>query len=945
MTKLVIVESPTKAKTIRGYLPAGYHVEASMGHVRDLPASAAEIPAKAKGTAWARLGVNVEKDFEPLYVVSAAKKKLVSTLKAQLARADELILATDEDREGESIGWHLQEVLQPKVPVRRMVFHEITREAIQASLNEMRTIDQDLVHAQETRRILDRLVGYTVSPLLWKKIAPKLSAGRVQSVAVRLLVLRERERRAFHKGAYWDLTADLSKRPELPDHHFQATLVSVGGKRVATGRDFDEATGSVAGTKSVLLLDQADANALGARLEKGIWRVAELDEKEQTRSPGPPFTTSTLQQEANRKLGLSAKETMRIAQNLYENGYITYMRTDSVNLSQQAIDAARNRVRELYGEQFLHAQPRRYSAKTKNAQEAHEAIRPAGDKMLPADQLPIQGRERALYDLVWKRTIATQMANARIKMTTATIAVDDAMFRATGRTVLFAGYFRAYVEGSDDPEAALDNQDSPLPVLTIEEIVDLLALNALGHETKPPARYTEATLVKALEAEGIGRPSTYASIIDTILQRGYGFKQRKELVPTFTAFAVTQLLEDHFAELVDLNFTANMEQKLDDIANGDAAWLAYLNQFYRGADGLEAQVRAKESAIDPRIVGAVKLGDDFPAEVRIGQFGPYLTRSHNGDGVVRASLPPDLAPADLTAEMAEQLLTQKTEGPRKLGVDPADDQEITLRTGRYGPYVQRGDDGEKGYKPPRASLLRGMNPDDLTLEVALQLLKLPRMLGPHPESGEPVMAGVGPLGPYVVHKRVYANLREPDDVLTIELERALELIAVKAAGGRGTRAGLREVGEHPDGGLVQQGAGRFGPYVKHGSLYANIAKEHNPDEITLDEAVALLAAAAERKAARGETVPARKPRKTANPKDPTAAKTTKTTKTTKTSTKATTKSTAKKKTTTKSAVAKSGKAASAAKPATKATGKSAAKPATKPARKTVAQTETTEEAG
>ncbi len=861
MTKLVIVESPTKAKTIRGYLPAGYHVEASMGHVRDLPASAAEIPARAKGAPWARLGVNVEKDFEPLYVVPASKKKLVAALKAQLASADELILATDEDREGESIGWHLQQVLKPTVPVHRMVFHEITKDAIQASLKEMRAIDQDLVHAQETRRILDRLVGYTVSPLLWKKIAPKLSAGRVQSVAVRLLVLRERDRRAFHKGAYWDLTASLTKLPDQANNHFQAVLYSVGGKRVATGRDFDESTGMVAKPNAVVLLNEAEAGALAARLDKGTWRVTDLEEKEQSRSPGPPFTTSTLQQEANRKLGLSAKETMRIAQSLYENGYITYMRTDSVNLSQQAVDASRMRVRELYGEQYLHPQPRRYSAKTKNAQEAHEAIRPAGDKMLPADQLPLHGRERALYDLVWKRTIATQMANARIRLTTATIGVEDALFRASGRTVLFAGYFRAYVEGSDDPDAALDSQDAPLPVLTIDEIVALLALNAAGHETKPPARYTEATLVKALEAEGIGRPSTYASIIDTILQRGYGFKQRKELVPTFTAFAVTQLLEDHFTELVDLNFTANMEQKLDDIANGDAAWLAYLNQFYLGADGLAEQVREKESAIDPRIVSGVRLGDDFPGEVRIGQFGPYLTRADNGDGVVRASLPPDLAPADLTAEMAELLFTQKSEGPRKLGVDPDDEQEITLRTGRFGPYVQKGDDPEKGKpKPPRASLLRGMDPDEVTLDVALQLLSLPRTLGKHPESGEPVLAGVGRFGPYIVHNRTYANISEPDDVLTIELPRALVLLTEKAAGGggRGRGAALREIGEHPEGGVVQAGVGRYGPYVKYGKVYGNIPKEMNPDAVTLDEAIALLAAAAERRAARGDA-PARKP--------------------------------------------------------------------------------------
>lgn len=868
MSKLVIVESPTKARTIRGYLPPGYHVEASMGHVRDLPASAAEIPAEHKAQPWARLGVNIEKDFEPLYIVPADKKKLISTLRSLLKDADELILATDEDREGESIGWHLHQVLKPNVPVRRMVFHEITREAIHAALGELREIDQDLVRAQETRRILDRLVGYTVSPLLWKKIAPKLSAGRVQSVAVRLLVLRERERRAFRMGTYWDLTAKLSKLPVTPAHKFDAVLVSVGDKRVASGRDFDESTGSVAGGKDVLLLDETQANALRDRLRGGQWRVVELDEKEQSRSPGPPFTTSTLQQESNRKLGMSAKETMRVAQGLYEKGFITYMRTDSVNLSQQAIDAARRRVTELYGEQYLHDKPRRYAAKTKNAQEAHEAIRPAGDQMLPADRLHLAGRERDLYDLIWKRTIATQMANARLRLTTATIGVEDALFRAGGRTVLFAGYFRAYVEGSDDPEAALESQDAPLPPLTVKEIVECLDLNSVGHETKPPARYTEATLVKALEAEGIGRPSTYASIIDTILQRGYAFKQRKELVPTFTAFAVTTLLEDHFSDLVDLNYTANMEQKLDDIANGETNWLAYLREIYLGSDGLEARVRAKDGEIDPRLVSRVELGD-FPPEsrleVRIGQYGPYVLRNNNGESL-RVSLPPDLAPADLTPEMALQLLTQKVDGPAKLGVDPDSEKMVFLKNGPYGPYVQLGDDEPgKKEKPRRASLLKGMDPAELTLDVAMQLLSLPRLLGEHPESGKPVQASVGRLGPYVVHEGSYVNLREPDSVLTIELDRALELLASKGeSGGRGrTRAAAgRELGEHPAGGMITVGAGRYGPYVHHARVYASIPKETNPAEVTVEQAVEWLAVAAARKAAKAPAKTATRARTT-----------------------------------------------------------------------------------
>lgn len=848
MTKLVIVESPTKAKTIRGYLPAGYHVEASMGHVRDLPASAAEVPAHYKAEPWARLSVDVAHDFAPLYIVSPSKKKVVARLKEQLAKADELILATDEDREGESIGWHLHEVLRPNVPVRRMVFHEITREAIQQALHETRSIDQDLVRAQETRRILDRLVGYTVSPLLWKKITRGLSAGRVQSVAVRLLVLRERERRAFVSGAYWDLTALLNKRPDQPNHRFEAMLTSVGDKRVASGRDFDENTGQVVAGKDVLLLDQQQAEALRARLLNGVWRVAELEEKESMRAPYAPFTTSTLQQEANRKLGLSAKETMRTAQNLYENGYITYMRTDSVNLSEQAISAARRRISELYGDQFLSPSPRRYASKTKNAQEAHEAIRPAGDQMLPADMLRLEGRERQLYDLIWKRTVASQMANARLRLTTATITVEDAVFRASGRTVLFAGFFRAYVEGSDDPEAALESQDAPLPPLSKGEVVDCRTLTPVGHETKPPARYTEATLVKALEAEGIGRPSTYATIIDTIFQRGYAFKQRKELVPTFTAFAVTTLLEEHFHDLVDLGFTAQMEQKLDDIANGEAEWLAYLRQFFLGDAGLENQVRLKESEIDPRIVSKVDLGE-FPTEVRIGQFGPYVAKEVNGERRT-AGIPGDIAPADLTDEIANQLLTQKADGPKTLGSDPESGLPVYVKVGPFGPYVQLGEDGTGKHKPRRASLLKEMTPDQLSLDVAMQLLSLPRTLGEHPETGLPVRAGVGRFGPFVVHDGAFANIKPPDNVLDIDLDRALEVLAGKASGrrtGSSSKRVLHELGEHPAGGAVQLLEGRYGPYVNYGKLNVTLPKDVAPASVTLEQAVAWLA----EKAAKG----------------------------------------------------------------------------------------------
>jgi DNA topoisomerase-1 len=846
MPKLVIVESPTKAKTIRKFLPGDYEVKASMGHIRDLPASASEIPAKHKGEEWARLGVNVEADFEPLYVVPDKKRKVVAELKDALKRADEVYLATDEDREGESIGWHLREVLHPKQAVRRMVFHEITREAIVQALEHTRELDMDLVRAQETRRILDRLVGYTVSPLLWRKIAPKLSAGRVQSVAVRLLVERERTRRAFRTGQYWDLKALLNKRPDRPEHRFEAFLLSVGERRVATGRDFDESTGRIAAGKDVLLLDQQAAEALRARLLASQWVVRELEEKDAVRSPYAPFTTSTLQQEANRKLGLGARDTMRIAQSLYENGHITYMRTDSVNLSEEAIRAARRRIRDLYGEEFLSPQPRRYQTKTANAQEAHEAIRPAGDRMLPADSLPLEGRERALYDLIWKRTIASQMANARLKLTTATIAVEDALFRASGRTVLFAGFFRAYVEGSDDPDAELESQDTPLPPLTVGEGVDVRELEPVGHETKPPGRYTEATLVKALEAEGIGRPSTYATIIDTIQERGYVFKQRKELVPTFTAFAVTELLEQHFDELVDLKFTANMEQRLDDISNGTVDHLAYLRQFFLGVEGLEAHVRTREAEIDPRQASSVNLAD-LNAEVRIGQYGPYVAKEEGGERLI-VGLPADLPPADVTDELVEDLLHHKLGGPQALGVEPQSGLPVLLKKGPFGPYVQLGEDepGSKG-KPKRASLLKGMTAESLTLDVALQLLSLPRTLGPHPETGKPVQAGVGRFGPFVVCDGVFANLKTGDQVLEIDLDRALELLAAKLNGGTGGRRGgaksvLKELGEHPEGGPVQVLDGRYGPYVNYGKTNATLPKDVKPEEVTLELALNLLAA-------------------------------------------------------------------------------------------------------
>jgi DNA topoisomerase-1 len=595
MSKLVIVESPTKAKTIRNYLPSGYKVEASMGHVRDLPRSASEIPAKVKGEKWAQLGVNTQADFEPLYVIPSDKKKVVKTLKDALKDADELVLATDEDREGESISWHLLQVLNPKVPTKRMVFHEITQEAIQAALNNCRDIDDQLVHAQETRRILDRLVGYTLSPLLWKKIAGGLSAGRVQSVAVKVVVNREKERRAFRKGSYWDLKATLLK----DKNSFEAKLYTLEGTRLATGNDFDESTGRIAEGREVVLLNEEQARELQSRLEAGTWTVSSLDERPSTRKPSPPFTTSTLQQEANRKLRLSARETMRVAQNLYEQGYITYMRTDSVHLSQQAIAAARSCVETKYGTEYLSPKPRQYATKSKGAQEAHEAIRPAGSTFRTPSETGLSGREGALYDLIWKRTVATQMAEARQTHITVLVEVDNAVFRASGKRIDFPGFFRAYVEGSDDPDAALEDREVLLPRLNTGDALNCSELEAIGHETQPPSRFTEASLVKVLESEGIGRPSTYATVIGTIIDRGYVRLVNNSLVPTFTAFAVTSLLEQNFPDLVDVHFTARMEQTLDEISTGEVDWLPYLKEFYQGDSGLEHQVQDREAHIDP----------------------------------------------------------------------------------------------------------------------------------------------------------------------------------------------------------------------------------------------------------------------------------------------------------------------------------------------------------
>jgi DNA topoisomerase-1 len=848
MSTLVIVESPTKARTIRNYLPKDYRVEASMGHVRDLPASADEIPPAYKEKAWANLGVNVDDSFEPLYVVPKNKKKTVKELQAALKQADELILATDEDREGESISWHLAQLLKPKVPVKRMVFHEITREAIRESLKNCRSIDENLVHAQETRRILDRLVGYTLSPLLWKKISWGLSAGRVQSVAVRLLVRRERERRAFKSAGYWDLLATLEK----DKNPFEAKLIALAGKRVATGSDFDANTGKVAQGRDVLVLNEAQATALKERLEDKTWQVTNIEEKPTTRKPYPPFTTSTLQQEANRKLGISARDTMRIAQNLYEQGYITYMRTDSVHLSDEAIAAARSCVEEMYGREYLSPQPRQYTTKSKGAQEAHEAIRPAGNRFRTPRETGLAAQEFALYDLIWKRTVASQMAEARLTQIVVNLQVEDAGFRSAGKRIDFAGFFRAYVEGSDDPEAALENQEVILPPLQVGDKPTCTELEVLGHETQPPARYTEASLVKTLESEGVGRPSTYASIIGTIIDRGYAQLRQKALIPTFTAFAVVSLLESHFPDLVDTGFTSKMEQTLDEIATGEAQWLPYLEKFYLGEAGLENQVKVRESQINPSSAKAIVL-DNLNATVKIGKFGPYI-EVKEGEEVLTASIPPDLTPADLNPEQVELLLRQKTEGPDQIGNHPETGEPIFLSIGTYGPYVQLGEVSETNKKPKRASLPKGMKPEDVTLDMAVGLLSLPRLLGTNPATGGKIKAGLGRFGPYVVQDlgkegQDYRSLKAEDDILTIDLERALQLLAEPKRSRGGSRSSskepLRELGVHPqDKEPINIYQGPYGVYIKHGKINVGLPEGETAESITLEKALELVAAKA-----------------------------------------------------------------------------------------------------
>jgi DNA topoisomerase I len=851
-TRLVIVESPAKAKTIAGYLGRGYVVESSIGHIRDLPEKAADIPAKYKGESWARLGVDVDHDFEPLYIVNADKKQQVAKLKKLLAEADELFLATDEDREGEAIAWHLHEVLKPKVPVHRMVFNEITKDAIQAAARSPRELNTKLVDAQETRRILDRLYGYEVSPVLWKKVMPKLSAGRVQSVATRLVVERERERIAFVPAHYWDLSATFETGKAEEPNDFKAGLVSLDGRRVAQGRDF-AADGSIKSAE-VLHLDEEKARGLAQRLESASYKVKSVERKPYRRSPYAPFRTTTLQQEASRKLGFSSKYTMSVAQRLYENGHITYMRTDSITLSVTAINAARNQAQALYGAEYIPDKPRTYQSKVKNAQEAHEAIRPAGDSFRTPGETGLRSDEFRLYELIWKRTVASQMKDATgqsvsVRVTGESTSNETAEFGASGKIITFYGFLKAYVEGADDPSTDRDDQERRLPNLTEDDPLTARDLAAEGHSTRPPARYTEASLIKEMEDREIGRPSTYAGIIGTILDRGYVFKKGTALVPSFLAFAVVNLLELHFGNLVDYDFTARMEDCLDAIARGETERVPWLRHFYFGENGDEG---LKELVSDLSDIDAKEVSS-FPIKnsdimIRVGRYGPYLDR----DGA-RVNIPEDIAPDELTVEKAEELFAQPS-GDRELGANPETGQPIMAKTGRFGPYVteQLPEKAPKSAKPRTSSLFKTMSLDTVTLDDALKLLSLPRTLGEI--DGEPVTAQNGRFGPYLKRGTDSRSLQSEDQLFTVTIEEAKEIFAQPKARGRGRAAAppLRELGNDPVSGqpmVIKEG--RFGAYVTDGETNASLRKGDEIESITVERAAELLVERREKVAADG----------------------------------------------------------------------------------------------
>ncbi|HZO16300.1 MAG TPA: type I DNA topoisomerase [Polyangiaceae bacterium] len=841
---LVIVESPAKARTIAAFLGKDYMVESSIGHIRDLPKSAREIPASYKGKPWARLGVDVDNDFRPLYVLDAGKKTQIQKLKKLMDKADEVLLATDEDREGESIAWHLFEVLKPKVPVKRMVFHEITRKAIESAIDNPRGIDQNLVDAQEARRILDRLYGYEVSPVLWKKVMPRLSAGRVQSVATRMVVARERERIAFVPANYWGIEGSFAaEKGEL-----SAQLATIDDARLAAGKDFD-ARGKVK-TDGVVVLNADKAAALVAALERGRFAVKGIEQKPYRRSPSAPFMTSTLQQEAGRKLRFSAARTMRAAQRLYENGYITYMRTDSTTLSDAAIELSREQIRSMYGDEYVPAQPREYKSKVKNAQEAHEAIRPTGNGHFrtPEEVSGEIGHDEAkIYELVWKRTLASQMEDARGQRVQlrieATLEEGRRLeFTASGLTITFPGFLRAYVEGSDDPDAELENRERHLPELSEGETLTGKSFEAQGHDTQPPARYTEASLVRHLEELGVGRPSTYASIINTIVDRGYVWKKGTALVPSFKAFAVVSLLEDHFGELVDYAFTARMEEELDEIARGEKGSVPWLKRFYFGGSngndeaGLKAMISQKLEEIDAREINTLPLGIDPQGRdvaVRVGRYGPYLQR--NGD---TANLRDDMAPDELTLERAIELL--ETPSDKKLGVDAQSGMPVFLKDGRFGTYVQLGEaQGEE--KPKTQSLLRSDKPENVTLEHALKLLSLPRVIGSDAE-GKEITVHNGRYGPYIARGSDRRSLEREEDVFEIGVDAALHLLAQpKQRRQRAAPEPIRELGADPvSGQTIRLLMGRYGPYVTDGETNASLRTGDTPDGITPERAHELL---------------------------------------------------------------------------------------------------------
>ncbi len=863
---LVIVESPTKAKTIKKFLGKDYIIKASNGHVRDLPRNASEVPAKIKKEKWASLGVNIDKDFEATYVIPKSKKDHVKDLKKLVGEAKEIYLATDEDREGESISWHLLEVLKPKVPFQRLVFHEITKEAIQASLDNPRELDEDLVRAQETRRIIDRLYGYKLSELLWRKIGPKLSAGRVQSVAIRLLVERERERIAFCKATYWGVKTSFLKDKD----DFEAELTHVGEKRIATGKDFHPNTGELLKADKVVALDEKAARAIKDKVVNGTPTVTSVEEKPYTSKPAPPFVTSTLQQEGNRKLRFSARHTMSVAQQLYENGFITYMRTDSTTLSNEALEAARGFIKRDYGKEYLPDEPRIYTTKVKNAQEAHEAIRPAGVQFTPPEEVKSKLGSEAfkLYDLIWKRTVASQMMNATGTHISVHVEVEDARFRAAGKTITFPGYLRAYVEGSDDPDADLADQEKFLPKMKEKDALKTKEANETEHTTQPPARYTEGSMIKELEKRGIGRPSTWAAVVELVLNRSYAFKKGSALVPSFTAMSVVSLLENHFSNIVDYDFTAKLEDDLDAISRGEAENIKYLKNFYfgNGHPGLETLITKGLEDIDPRVVCGIPLGTTdggVDVEVRIGRYGPFIT-----NGEQRSSVPDGTAPDELTLDAAVQALELASRPPESLGEHPESGKPIYLKVGPYGPYVQHGDQEEGSKKKPKmASLLSNMTPEDVTLEQSVKLLALPIDLGEHPEMKEPVMAANGRFGPYIKCGTETRSINmEEMSPITITLEQAMHLLAQpKKSRKRAAPKALKELGEHPDSELpVTVRTGRYGPYVSDGKVNATIPKGEDPLELTMERACELLLA---RRDKLGKTTPKPKKKKAAAKKD------------------------------------------------------------------------------